>query len=222
MKRNIFLSSEIYHLDPNDINVLKDSSFHAKTSLPDGQIIILLGNQKKKIEDSILQGRAIILQAIENKTDYIPVRIAFYRNSAWGDFFSLFLKNFRKYFYSYGSHVYHIDPIEIRKKKLESTIQDLENIEIFLENSSLKRKQQFYALKDSLQKNGFNDLFPMEIVLCCIWGVQDTLYQGHYRMALCLNMGIKRVSVRFLSAPHAPRWMSFFLIKWRQSIKKKK
>ena len=95
-------------------------------------------------------------------------------------------------------------------------------IENFLENSSLKRKQQFYALKDSLQKNGFNDLFPMEIVLCCIWGVQDTLYQGHYRMALCLNMGIKRVSVRFLSAPHAPRWMSFFLIKWRQSIKKKK
>ena len=85
MKLYTFLSSEIYHLDPKDVNDLPDTQGAVPIKGMDGQVVILLGNGKKQIEDSLYQGRAVVLQSIENKTDYIPVRIAFHRVTPWYD-----------------------------------------------------------------------------------------------------------------------------------------
>ena len=85
-----------------------------------------------------------------------------------------------------------------------------------------QRKKQFNELKDSLTKNGFDDTHPMDIMLCRTLGVQDTLQQGHHRMMFCLDMGIKRVAVRFMVVSHAPRWLAPILRGLRQLFIKEK
>ena len=75
MKLYTFLSSEVYHLDPKDVNDLPDTQGAVPMKGMDGQVVILLGNNKKQISDSLYQGRAVVLQSIENKVDYILIRL---------------------------------------------------------------------------------------------------------------------------------------------------
>ncbi len=222
MKPYTFFSSEIYHLAPADINVLEDTPDAAPIPDMEGQVVLLLGNHKKQIQDSLYQGRDFVLQAIENKTPYVPVRIAFHCVTPWFDCLTPFCKKVRKHFYTYGTHIYHMDPSEIRKKGLERKIRTPENAYDFSKwnLSKEQRDKQFNELKSSLAQNGFDDTHPMDIMLCRTLGVQDTLQQGHHRMMFCMDMGIRRVAVRFMAVSHAPRWLAPILKTCRKLFKK--
>lgn len=224
MKLYTFLSSEVYHLDPKDVNDLPDTQGVVPIKGMDGQVVILLGNGKKQIEDSLYQGRAVVLQSIENKTDYIPVRIAFHRVTPWFDCLTPFCKKVRKHFYTYGTHIYHMDALEIRKKGLERKIRTPENAYDFSKwhLPQEQRDKQFNELKNSLSEKGFDDSHPLEIMLCRTLGIQDTLQQGHHRMMFCLDMGIRRVAVRFMAVSHAPGWLAPILRGCRKLFKKEK
>ena len=68
-----------------------------------------------------------------------------------------------------------------------------------------QRLSMYEKLKESMLTNGYNDRFPIDIMLCRILGVQDTLNQGHHRMGVAIDCNIHRIAVVFSAVGQAPR-----------------
>ena len=102
---------------------------------------------------------------------------------------------------------------------LDEIYQD-EDIWIFLRYK--KRRKEYQKLYRSMQKKGFDDRHPMDIMLCRNMGVKDTLNNGHHRMAVAMNLHLKRVSIMFSSAgvaPHGLRWFFMLIAKMNMFFK---
>lgn len=210
---NICYSSELYDLDPRDIIILKDSELPVSADEKD-EIIILIGNTDlwdcaKGSKDTLLKGREALERAIAANAEYIPVRIAFISRTAKFDFISPLIRVLRYKYNGYSSNYYHTNPQFIRDMKIERNIRTKENAYKF-SNPKYKmtketRSQYFDNLLKSIQENGFDDKFPIDIMLCRNFGIQDTVNQGHHRMAAALECGLTKISVRFCAAGQAPK-----------------
>lgn len=122
---NICYSSETYHLDPQDLFILKDSSLSDEVNVSD-EVVLLIGHNPIWIDkstgtpDTLLKGRAVLEKAVADKVPYVPVRIAFIPQISRFDFISPLIRVLRYKHKFYSSNIYHIDPFEIRSKKLNA------------------------------------------------------------------------------------------------------
>ena len=213
---HICFSSEIYHLDPKDLVVLHDSNTSLNADCQD-DVVVLIGERelyndtKPVIPDTLLKGRDKVKDAISKNTPFIPVRIAFVSRINRWDFLSPLIRVLRYKHKAYSSNIYHIDPFEIRDLKIERSFRTPENAYQFsnpkYQMSEDERKKLYNRLKESMQKNGYDDNFPLDIMLCRNLGIQDTLNQGHHRMGVAIDCNIHRVSVMFCAAGQAPKFL---------------
>lgn len=83
---NVCLSSEIYRLAPEDLLVLPDAPAEKKDSHLHDDVVILIGDEKKQLSDTLLKGREAAERAIaENKALFrfasplnpVPVNLIF-------------------------------------------------------------------------------------------------------------------------------------------------
>ncbi len=212
-------SSEIYEIDTQDIAKLPDGQCNIE--LPDDEIIIKLGDNKDYFKpatspDCLIKGRKAVDKAIKNQQATIKVRVAFVPKNKWYDFISPLIRVFRYRLRMYGSNIYHISPQEIREMGLERNIRTKENAYVFSNNKykipEEDRQQRYQKLYESLKDNGFNDKYPLDIMICRNMGVKDTLNQGHHRMTIALDLKIDKVSVIFSSAGSAPLFLHKLLM----------
>ena len=209
-------SSEIYHLEPQDLAVLADSSARFDTE-PSDEVVVIIGEKdiydatKPVIYDTLLKGREVVERAIADGVPFIPVRIAFVSRINRWDFISPLIRVLRYKYKAYSSHIYHINPFEIRQLKIERNFRTAENAYQFsnpkYKMSENERKKLYQQLKDSMLTKGYDDRFPLDIMLCRNLGIQDTLNQGHHRMGVALDCNIQRVAVMFSAAGQAPRFL---------------
>lgn len=213
---NICYSSEVYNLDPQDIYILKDSEIKEDVNVKD-EVIILIGHNPIWIDkstgtpDTLLKGRAVLEEAIKNNESFVPVRIAFIPKISKYNIFVPLIRVLRYKHKFYSSNIYHIDPFEIRKKKIERNFRSKENAYQFT-NPKYKMPQEerdnmYGRLCESMSKNGYDDRFPIDIMLCRNMGVQDTLNQGHHRMGVAIDCNIHRIALVFSAAGKAPRFL---------------
>lgn len=214
MKAYTFSSSEIYHLDPADLALLQETETVPLPPVPANTAVILLGNEKTGQQDQLLKGREIVQKALKNKAPFVPVKIVFKRRCFWFDLLSPFCKAFRRRFTTYGTQTYHLDPHEIRQKRLERNIRTLETAFVWkgYDWTPAERLKRLDDLRDSIAQNGFDDSKPLAIMLCRSFGFKDTLHQGHHRMMVCIDLNITRAAIRFCAASHTPRFLLPFVI----------
>lgn len=212
-------SSEIYEIETKDIAVLPDGK--DKASVAD-EIVVKIGDNfdyKKRTlsPDTLIKGRKLVQEALRNKQKYLKVRMAFTPKNKWFDFISPIIRVLRYRIKAYGSNTYHLSPKFIRDTRLERNIRTAENAYVFSNPlyrlNEAERKKTYKKLYRSMQKNGFNDKYPLDIMLCRNMGVKDTLNQGHHRMSVAMELGLKRVAVVFSSAGAAPRWLHYIFMK---------
>jgi len=213
-------SSETYEIETKDVANLPDGKDNISVS---DEIVIKIGNNhnykdRTKSKDLLLRGRKVVQRALQKKQKYVKVRIAFQPGNAKFDFISPLIRVLRYKIRTYGSNTYHLSPKFIRKAKLERNIRTAENAYDFSNPlyhlDEQARKKAYKKLYNSMQKRGFDDKFPLDIMLCRNMGVKDTLNQGHHRMSVALDLGLKKVGVVFSSAGAAPRLLKplFLLI----------
>lgn len=210
----ICYSSEVYELAVEDVSILPDSQVSSQSPLSD-DVIILIGkrrlwdNNTPVEQDTLLKGRDVINKASAEGREYIPVRIAFESRVRPYDFISPIIRKLRYKYTLFSSNIYHIRPQEIRDKKIERNFRTPENAYKFSNpkyKMNTQERQKTYAdLKQSMIERGFDDRFPLDIMLCRNMGIQDTLNQGHHRMSVALECGIDRVAVEFCAAGQAPK-----------------
>jgi len=211
MKPYTCLSSEHYPLEIADLLCLDDTP-DAK-QIEGEAVVLLVGNQQKGIPDTLYQGRGYLLQQQKKGKKEVPARVAFHRTRPWWDILAAFCKPYRKHFFASGTNIYHIDPFAIRAMGLERQIRTKENSYNCVKWNlpQAQREKQYNELKASLEKNGYSDKYPLEIMLCRSLGVKDSLQQGHHRMMFCIEMGIRRCAIKFVNVSHAPWWSVDFL-----------
>jgi len=214
----ICYSSEVYGLAIEDIISLPDSKLNIK-NLPDDEVIILIGKRRlwlndiPVVQDTLLKGREAVAKAQSKGEKYISVRIAFESRIKPYDFISPIIRSMRYKYTLFSSNIYHIRPQEIRDKKIERNFRTSENAYTFsnpkYQMSEENRRNTYSELVKSMKEKGFDDRFPLDIMLCRNMGIKDTLNQGHHRMSVALECGVERVAVEFCAAGQAPKFLHF-------------
>ncbi len=212
----ICYSSEIYHLAVEDVISLPDSNISLPYT-PKDQVIILIGKRQlwnpdfPVQQDALLKGRKVVEKAIAQGEDYVPVRIAFESRIKSYDIISPIIRKLRYKYNLFGSNIYHMRTQEIREKGLERNLRTAENAYKFsnpkYKMSKAQRRATYENLLKSMRENGYDDAFPLDIMLCRNMGIQDTLNQGHHRMSAAIECGIERVSVEFCAAGQSPKFL---------------
>ncbi len=203
---NLCFSSETYMLDINDVAVLKDSNrdYSCKN---DDNIVILMGDMDQNVSDTLLCGRDIINKAIANNKEYIAVKIAFISKIKRYDIVTQFIKKLRGKYKIWSSNIYHTSPKFIRSMKIERSFRTKENAYNFTNplyrRTDEERISRYEKLCESI-KNGYDDKYPIDIMLLRMLGIKDNVNNGHHRMAIALEQDIKRISVRFSAVGQAP------------------
>lgn len=199
-------SSEIYNLDPKDLLSLPLSP-SSEEHIND-KIIILIGNDKLNQPDTLIRGRKIVEKAVADGIKAVPTRIAFIPRVRKYDFISPIIRVLRYKHHAFSSNIYHINPKDIRKLKIERGYRSSDNAYQFSNPRwalpSAEAKKRYDDLKKSMSK-GYDDKFPIDIMLCRNFGIQDNVNQGHHRMSAALEIGLERISVKFSAVGYAPK-----------------
>ena len=107
---------------------------------------------------------------------------------------------------SSSSNVYHISPIYLRNLRVEvsggrrmrrerdNAYEGKEEVQGWTYEERVRRYDQ---LKESIEKEGFNEEFPI-IIMLRREGGEDKLFEGHHRLNIAIELGLATVPVRFM------------------------
>ncbi len=203
---NFCISSETYKIDTKDVAVLPDNELSSRYKNR-RKIIVLIGDLEKGISDTLICGRKFVDKALQNHKQYIPVKIAFKTNIKRYDIITTFIKKLRGKYKIWSSNIYHMDPHEIRRMKIERSFRDKNSAYTFsnplYRYSESERQKRYETLYNSMQK-GYDDNYPIEIMLLRMLGIKDTVNNGHHRMGIALECNLPQVAVNFSAAGQAP------------------
>ena len=220
-------SSELYQLEPQDLLKLEpldnlEPSLQKLLASLASTVVILLGDHRTGQADKLAAGRTALLQAEQSGLQRIAVAVVFPLRTPRWDFFSTFMKRRRETYRGYGTAVYHASAAELRAMNVERNIRSAETAYNYTNkrwhHSEQERADKYTALVTSLRDNGFDDQYPLEIMLRRSFGARDTFQQGHHRMAACFEAGVDRVALRFGAAGQAGGVL-MPLLKWLAELK---
>lgn len=211
MSLNIGYSSEIYDIDPKDLEILPNAENAVSAHIHcNDDIIVLIGNAAQNRKDTLVCGRRKIQEALRRQEPYVAVRFAFVSSIAAWNIFPLFIKKLR-YKYKYNNtNIYHVSARRLREQKLERGQRNADNAYAITnkrwaipENDRHRKYQDLIA---SLRQ-GFDDRSPISIMLCRRCGLLDSIDNGHHRLGICIDYNIDRIATNFIAAGKAPSFI---------------
>ena len=105
-----------------------------------------------------------------------------------------------------SSKVYHISPLYLRKLGLERRGRGglgrhrdnaYDGKEETKDLTREQKEEKYDTLKESIDKDGFNEEFPI-LVMFRREGGEDRLFEGHHRLNIAIELGLETVPVRFI------------------------
>ena len=201
-------SSELYFLDPQDVIALADTPPEKArlVTCPD-EVIIFMGNVALSNADTLVCGREIVQKAIDEKTDYIPVRFVFTPTINPWNLLPIFFKKLRQPFKFTNQNVYHTTLAHLRALHIERGFRNAQNAYIMSKRWQISpedRIRRYRELSKSLTEKGFDDKFPIAVMFCRRCGIKDCVDDGHHRIGICTEHHIERIAVNFKAAGALP------------------
>ena len=105
-----------------------------------------------------------------------------------------------------SSKVYHISPVYLRNLRVEvsggrrmrrerdNAYDGKEEVQGWTRE---QKEERYDTLKESIEKEGFNEEFPIVIMLRRE-NNEDKLFEGHHRLNIAIELGLETVPVRFI------------------------
>ena len=105
-----------------------------------------------------------------------------------------------------SSKVYHISPIYLRNLRVEvsggrrmrrerdNAYDGKEEVQGWTRE---QKEERYDTLKESIEKEGFNEEFPIVIMLRRE-NNGDKLFEGHHRLNIAIELGLATIPVRFM------------------------
>jgi len=92
-----------------------------------------------------------------------------------------------------SSNVYHISPLYLRNLGIERSGKEGQGKRVTRESNV----ERWSTLYESIEKDGFNEEFPI-VVMLRREGGEDQVEQGHHRLDIAIKLGLETVPVRFI------------------------
>lgn len=225
MSTTIGFSSELYYIEPQDILNLTDTPANfAKQIAVSDPITVLLGNADHRIADTLVCGRSEVRQAVAHKVALVPVRFVFISNIAKWNILPIFFKALRQNFKFRSQEVYHTTLKNLKEMHIERGFRNAENAYDISKRwhiSPEERVRKYNHLLTSLKTKGFDDRYPISIMLCRRCGVKDCVDDGHHRIGICAENHIERIAICFRAAGTLPHGLQKILLKFFNLFPKK-
>ena len=195
MRVTLIPSSHLYPFYASDCLPLADASIDFDSK---GEVAILLGNRERGIADTLLAGRAQLEGMSPN--DRVNVRVYFPVEVSLRAFLSL-LKYFRKRNKTFGTGIYHVNPSFLRESSLErcqrteANAYQLNHLKVEIDTPLAAYQRLSEQLKD-----GFDDQYPLTVMLHRVKRHIDSLDDGHHRLGLCIKHQLPHVGLQFCYA----------------------
>jgi len=105
-----------------------------------------------------------------------------------------------------SSKVYHISPIYLRnlgievsggrrmRRERDNAYDGKEEVQGWTRE---QKERRYDTLKESIEKEGFNEEFPIVIMLRRE-NNEDKLFEGHHRLNIAIELGLATIPVRFM------------------------
>lgn len=203
-------SSELYCIDPLDILKLEDAPTDFGNTADEIAVLIAPGRQ-----DFLISGRRLAEQAVRDQIHDVPVRIFFRPTIPWWNLAAVFIKPLRQKYKFTSAGVYHMSLAKLRELKIERGFRNAENAYKISRRWNISDEQRiarYQELCASLLK-GFDDRYPIDIMLCRRAGIKDCVDDGHHRIGICVEHNIDRIAVRFRAAGTLPHWLQRLLLR---------
>ncbi len=212
MRFTIVPSSHLYPFYATDCLQLEEAPIKFSKK---GEISVLLGNRKRGVKDTLLCGREQLLEM--SRSEIVNVRIYFPVDVNLSAFLSLF-KYFRKRNKRFGTEVYHVNPNFLREARLERCVRTAENayslhrLKVDVDSPLVAYQRLSEQLKD-----GFDDRYPLTVMLHRVKRHIDSLDDGHHRLGLCIQHNLPHVGIKFCYASSLEACLN--ILSWRQIYK---
>ena len=105
-----------------------------------------------------------------------------------------------------SSEVYHISPLYLRNLGMERSGRGgigrhrdnaYDGKEEFIHLTREQKEERYDTLKESIEKEGFKEEFPV-IIMLRREGGEDKLFEGHHRLNIAIELGLATIPVRFM------------------------
>ena len=105
-----------------------------------------------------------------------------------------------------SSRVYHISPTYLRNLGMERRGRGgigrhrdnaYDGKEETKHLTREQKEERYDVLKESIKDNGFNEEFPILIMLRREGG-EDQIFEGHHRLNIAIELGLATIPVRFM------------------------
>lgn len=192
-------SSRIYPLEAGDFAKVPDydGGDIPAAALPSDGVILYM---RPDGPDALLRGRELL--AASAPAAAVPVRIVFRPAVAKWNLPACLVRVLRNRYRYEGTGVYHIAAQTVRDMGLERAVRTLDNPQ---SRAGKDRAASMARLAESLRTRGYDDRKPINVQLCRIAGLRDSLRQGHHRISACLACGVGRMAIHFSAAGALPR-----------------
>lgn len=185
-------SSDVYLIKAAELQQLPQR----KNVMPEnGEITLLLD---AKNGDSLISGAGVVRKTSE---EYLPVRLAYVSFPKLKSFFINLFKKVKRKHYIESPSVYTVplkclyDNRVLRGERNAQNAYEWTNKR--WQMSAEEKHKRWNKLYESLKTRGFDPKDPILLVLNRCLGVKDQIFQGHHRLGICKELGIKDVSVSF-------------------------
>ena len=207
--KQLAFSSEIYFIKAEELKSLPKNKEHKINNIQkETQAVILLNDTKNQL--------IFGFDAINNANDdeFIKTKIAYFTYSPLKGFFLGLIKPIKRKFYTRNNESYTVLFDKLLEAKLTRGERNRENAYQWTNKkwkiSPQEAQQRYLDLYESLKQNGYDKKSPMFVMLNRKLGVKDQILQGHHRIGICKEIGLKTVNISFWTAPASFRFFKIF------------
>lgn len=193
-------SSEIYFIKSEELKKL--DRLQGFENIKFSEVVILLDG----INGNKIIANFDILDGVGDE-EFIKTRVAYHTFNPFVGFLITLIKPIKRKFYTRNEQSFTVLFDELLKAKLTRGERNRENAYQWTNKkwqiSPEEANKRYNDLYNSLKKNGYDKKSPMFVMLNRKLGVKDQILQGHHRIGICKEIGIKTVNVAFWTAPKA-------------------
>lgn len=210
--KKLALSSEFYFIQARDLKRLfvKEKKV---ADLPEDDCVFIKLHHDGTV--TVYQGYEKLEHAQDD--DFIKTRVVYVSYPPFISFFINMIKPIKRRYYIRSEESFRVRLSDLLEAKLPRGERNAENAYQFNNRryhlNHEEAQKCYQRLYSSLRKKGYDERFPMYVMLNRKFGCKDQLLQGHHRIGICKELHIKEVNIAFWAAPASFEFFRKFIHK---------
>lgn len=204
---SLCFSSETYFIKASNLAKLEKKVIDSKKIAKFNEKVVIFVDANNVY---LVNGWNKINEITQN--DFVETIVCYYSLPSFIGFFINIIKPLKRKFYVRNSMSFRVRFDKLLEANLTRGERNRENAYQWTNKrwkmSNEEALIKYDELYQSLKENGYDEKYPMIVMINRKFGVKDQILQGHHRIGICKEVGIEEVNICFWTTP-----MNFKLFK---------